>query len=204
VPRIGLLGGTFNPPHIGHLLCAGEAYAQLSLDRVLLVPVHTPPHKPVHDDPGVEVRLELCRVASSGDARLAVSPVEADRPGLSYTAETLRELREAAPEDELTLIMGGDVARTLPSWREPEVVFELAAVAVAERRGARRSEIARELTALRGGARVTFFDMPRIDVSSTLVRVRVAAGQPIRYLVPDEVARYIEAHGLYRSPVLAG
>jgi nicotinate-nucleotide adenylyltransferase len=197
--RVGLLGGTFNPPHVGHLICAQEACWQLGLDRVLLVPVHTPPHKEAEEDPGVDARVRLCELAVAGDARLAVSRVEADVPGASYTVDTLRRLNEHDPEHALTFIVGGDMAHSLPAWREPEAILDLADLGVAEREGVRRQDIADRLAGLRGaGERVRFFSMPRIDVSSTLVRRRAAAGQPIRYLVPDAVAAEVERSGMYR------
>jgi nicotinate-nucleotide adenylyltransferase len=198
VARVGLLGGTFNPPHIAHLICAQEALVQIGLDRVLLVPVYTPPHKEAAADPGVEHRVELCRRAVAGDERLGVSRIEADRPGPSYTVDTLRALHDDAPEDELTFIVGGDMAHSLPEWRSPATVLELATLAVAEREGIGRDDILERLAVLPGAAgRVRFFDMPRVDISSSLVRRRVAAGRPVRYLVPDGVAAYIEQAGLY-------
>jgi nicotinate-nucleotide adenylyltransferase len=197
--RVGVLGGTFNPPHIGHLVCAQEALVRLDLDRVLLVPVREPPHKELESDPGVEHRLRMCELAAEGDDRFAVSRVDADRPGPSWTVDTLKELHEDAPEDDLTFIVGGDMAYTLPSWREPEAVLELAELGVAEREGVRRDDIAERLAPLRGAAeRVRFFDMPRLDISSSLVRRHAAAGRPVRYLVPDAVADYVGAHDLYR------
>jgi nicotinate-nucleotide adenylyltransferase len=195
--KLGLLGGTFNPPHIGHLVCAQQALAQLELERVLLVPVHEPPHKGVEADPGVEHRVQMCRRAVAGEERLEVSLVDADVPGPSYTVDTLRRLHERSTGDELTFIVGGDMALSLPAWREPEAILELAELGVAEREGVRRADIAERLEGL-GADRVRFFDMPRLDVSSSLIRRFVAAGRPIRYLVPDGVAAYIEEAGLYR------
>jgi nicotinate-nucleotide adenylyltransferase len=195
--RLGLLGGTFNPPHIGHLVCASLASEALALDRVLLVPVNEPPHKAVDADPGVEHRIELCRLAVAGDERLDVSLVDAEVPGPSFTVDTLSRLHDRCPGDQLTFIVGGDMALSLPTWREPAAILELAEVGVAEREGVRRADIAERLTEL-GTENVRFFDMPRIDVSSSLIRRLVAAGRPIRYLVPDPVAGYIERVGLYR------
>jgi nicotinate-nucleotide adenylyltransferase len=197
VARLGLLGGTFNPPHIGHLVCAQEAWLQLGLDEVLLVPVHTPPHKEAPDDPGVEARVELCELAVAGDPRLGVSRVDADVPGASWTVDTLGRLHERHPEHALTFIVGGDMARSLPSWREPEAILELAELGVAEREDVRRADILDALDGL-DVSRVRFFDMPRLDVSSTLIRRRAAAGQPIRYLVPDPVAAAVQRNGIYR------
>jgi nicotinate-nucleotide adenylyltransferase len=198
--KLGILGGTFNPPHVGHLICAQEAHAQLPLDRVVLMPVSQPPHKRIAADPGAEVRCELCRLAVAGDERFAVSRLELDRAGRSYTVDTLKALRDQHPQDDLTFIVGGDMARSLPTWREPEAVLELATLAVAERAGSEREDIRGELRALGGehAARVHFFDMPRIDVSSSLVRRQIAAGRPVRYLVPDPVDEYLRAHALYR------
>jgi nicotinate-nucleotide adenylyltransferase len=200
--RLGILGGTFNPPHIGHLICGQEAYEQLALDRVLLVPVHTPPHKAVVvDDPGPEHRLALVRAAVEGDDRFEASELEVFRPGPSYTVDTLRELHEASPGAELIFIVGGDMARSLPSWREPVEILRLATLAAAERDEVAQADIAETLGRLEGGERVEFVDMPRIGISSTQIRRRVAEGRSIRYLCPDPVVSYIEQHGLYRSAV---
>jgi nicotinate-nucleotide adenylyltransferase len=201
--RIGILGGTFNPPHLGHLICAQEALVQLELDQVVLMPAGVPPHKEVLADPGVEHRVEMCRVATAKDERLAVSTVEVERPGPSFTVDTLRGIHATAPGDELTFIVGGDMAHALPTWHEPEAVLSLATLAVAERAGARRADIAERLLGLRGGSSVRFFDMPRIDLSSSEIRRRVREGRPIRYLVPDEVVGYIGTQGLYRAEVTA-
>lgn len=195
--RVGLLGGTFNPPHIGHLVCAAQALAQLALDRVLFVPVHEPPHKGVEADPGVEHRVELCRRAVAGEERLDVSLVDAEVPGPSWTVDTLRRLHERCPGDELTFLVGGDMALALPTWREPEAILELAELGVAEREGVRRADIAERLSGL-PVHRIRFFDMPRLDISSSLIRRYVATGRPIRHLVPDGVAAYVEQAGLYR------
>jgi nicotinate-nucleotide adenylyltransferase len=195
--RVGILGGTFNPPHLGHLVCAQEAYLQLSLDRVMLIPARIPPHKPVDEEPGAEHRLELCRVAIAGDERFTVCDLEVRRSGPSYTVDTLKELHSQAPDNELFLIVGGDVAAGLPEWREPEEVLSLATLAVAKRRGTSRTAVERALQGLRGGERSEFFRMPRIGVSSTMIRRRARARQPNKYLVPDAVASYIDQHQLY-------
>jgi nicotinate-nucleotide adenylyltransferase len=195
--RIGILGGTFNPPHLGHLICAQEAYLQLNLDRVTLIPARIPPHKPVDDEPGPEHRLELCRVAVGDDDRFDVSDAEIRREGPSYTVDTLELLHSREPESELFLIVGGDIAAGLPSWREPERVLSLATLAVAGRRGTSRAEVDDALGGLPGGERAEFFQMPTISIASTVLRRRVRAGQPIRYYVPDAVVSYIDRHRLY-------
>jgi nicotinate-nucleotide adenylyltransferase len=197
--KLGLLGGTFNPPHLAHLVCAQEALVQLGLDRVVFVPVFEPPHKEVEAEPGVEHRIELCRRAVAGDDRFEVSRIEADMPGRSYTVDTLRRLHESSPEDELTFIVGGDMAHALPTWHEPEAVLALARLGVAEREGVRRADISERLAGLAAADRVCFFDMPRLDLSSSMIRRRVAAGRPVRYLVPDAVADYIASAHLYEG-----
>jgi nicotinate-nucleotide adenylyltransferase len=197
---IGILGGTFNPPHMGHLVMAQEALDQLDLDRVVFMPVAVPPHKEAREDPGAAARVRLCRLAVADDDRFDVSTLEIERGGASFTVDTLRELHDVEPEHELTFIVGGDMAQSLPAWREPEAILALARLAVAEREGVRREDIARRLESLHGGDRVVFFDMPRIDVSSSTIRRRVAEGRPIRYLVPEAVVAEIAEQGLYRQP----
>ena len=183
---------------------AQEAHGQLGLDQVVLLPVSVPPHKVAEGDPGAETRLELCRLAVGDDPRFAVWRLELDRPGPSYTVDTLRQVHATSPEAELTFIVGGDSAQSLPTaWRAPEQVLALATVAVAERDGVARAEIARSVAGLRGAERLRFFDMPRLDVSSSAVRRRVRERRPIRFLVPDAVAGAIAARGLYRTEVAA-
>ena len=199
--RVGILGGTFNPPHIGHLVCAQDASDQLGLDVVLLMPVHSPPHKQAADDPGPAARLLLCELAVAGDDRLRASSFEVDRGGPSYTVDTLRELHDRSPEDELTFIVGADMARSLGGWREPAEVLRLARLAVAGRDGVAAGDIERAVAPLCDAPRLVYFEMPRIDVSSSLVRERLAAGRPVRHLVPDRVLEAISEHGWYRDAV---
>jgi len=202
--RVGIYGGVFNPPHVGHLICAQEAVEQLELDRLLIVPVGDAPHREIESDPGAGVRLRMCELAFVPDERLEVSRVEIDREGPSYTVDTLRRLSVREPDSHFFLVMGGDQAAALASWREPEEVLRLANVACVEREGARREEIRSGVAELAGAEFVRFLDMPRIDVSSTLIRRRVAEGRPIRHLVPDAVAGFVEERGLYRGAAVAG
>jgi len=183
------------------MVCAQEAHAQLELDCVLLVPVAVPPHKELRDDPGAQRRLALCRAAVAGDERFAVSGLDVERGGPSYTVDTLAALHAQHPESDLTFIAGGDMARSLPTWHEPERVLALATFAVAERESVGRADIRDALGDVRGADRLCFFDMPRVDVSSSMIRRRVADGRPVRYLVGDAVADAIDAQGLYRSAV---
>jgi nicotinate-nucleotide adenylyltransferase len=196
--RIGVLGGTFNPPHIAHLLVASEARSQLELARVLLMPAGIPPHKAMPDDPGIEHRVAMCRLATAPHSDwLGVSELEATREGPSYTVDTLREIHASHPGDELTFIVGGDMALSLPTWREPEAILELARIAVAERVGARREEVREQLAVLGGADRVSYVEVPRVDISSAALRQRVRSGRPITYLVPDAVSDYIDQRRLY-------
>jgi nicotinate-nucleotide adenylyltransferase len=196
---VGILGGTFNPPHLAHLVCASEARAQLGLERVLMIPAGVPPHKQVDDEPGAPHRLEMCRraVAGHGDW-LAVSAIEVQRAGPSYTVDTLREINASRPGDDLTFIVGGDMAWSLPTWHEPEEILRLARMAVAERAGARREEVRTRLAAMAGADRIDYIDVPRLDISSSALRRRVRDGRHIDFLVPDAVGAYIEQEGLYR------
>jgi nicotinate-nucleotide adenylyltransferase len=193
-----MLGGAFNPPHIGHLALAQEARARLELDEVLLMPMARAPHREIEPEPGAQVRLRMVELAVQGDVRLDACPLEVDRGGRSFTVDTLRALRDRGPADERFVILGGDAAAGLPSWKEPEEVLRLATVAVAERDGWDRERV---LSALEGIAgveeRVVFFEMPRLDVSSSLVRRRAGEGLPVRYFVPDLVAEEIAERGLY-------
>ena len=171
---------------------------QLRLDTVLFITAGRSPHKPDgEEDPGAEHRLALCRGAVRGDPRFEVSDIEVARDGPSYTVDTLESLHTRMPDSELFLIVGGDVAAGLPTWREPEKVLSLATLAVAMRRGTPRMAIDEALSGLEGGEGAQFFEMPRIGVSSTDIRRRVQRQEPITYLVPDAVASYIDEHRLY-------
>ncbi|MDO9408411.1 nicotinate (nicotinamide) nucleotide adenylyltransferase [Patulibacter sp.] len=199
-PRIGLLGGTFNPPHLGHLVLAECARDELGLDEVRLVLAARPPHKDVEDDPGAEERLALCRAAVAGDeGRLAVSDVELRRDGPSYTADTLEGLHAEQPGASFVLLLGGDAAAGLDSWHRPEDVLRFAAIGVAER-GADTHERARETVGRLGYPdRLLPFSMPSLELSSTAIRARVRAGRTIRHLVPAGVEARIDRLGLYRG-----
>lgn len=174
-----------------------EARHALGLDVVRLVVAADPPHKEVAGELGVDVRLELCELAAAAEPGLEVSRIEAERPGPSYTVDTLRLLHEASPGDELTFIVGGDQALGLPDWREPATVLSLARVAVAGRGEVTQAAVLERCAGL-DTSRLDFFAMPRLDVSSTDLRDRVAAGRPIRHLVPAAVAGRVAELGLYR------
>jgi nicotinate-nucleotide adenylyltransferase len=195
---IGVLGSAFNPPHLGHLALAQEALWQLGLSEVILMPTGEAPHKRIAEDPGREQRLAMTRLAAADDPRFSVSTLEAERDGPSYTYETLELLAREKGDTELVFVMGADAAVGLESWREPERVVELARLAVARRAGVSDSDVAAVLRSLGAEGRATMLEMPEFGVSSSVVRERAAAGRPLRYLVPEPVARFIEEKEIYR------
>jgi len=196
-----VLGGAFNPPHIGHLILAREAIARLGLERVSLVPTGIAPHKTIAADPGAEVRLELARRAAEGDELIDVEPYEIEqaRRGSepSFMVRTLEALAERLPGDGLVLLMGCDAAVGLGAWREPGRVLELASIGVAPRGGLGIEEATESVRALSQDVAVEAVDMPAIAISSSLVRERVRAGLPIRYMVPAGVEQLVADAGLY-------
>ncbi len=177
-------------------MLAHEAAHQLELDRVLLIPAGVAPHRKIDPEPGADVRLEMVRLAGEGDDLLEASDVEVSRDEPSWTFRTLELLNEARPGDEITLLMGADVAESLGSWKNPERVLELADVGVAGRPGTILDEAESVLEGL--GGRYETIRMPGLGVSSTRVRRRIAAGRPVRYLVPEAVRGLISDRGLYR------
>jgi nicotinate-nucleotide adenylyltransferase len=174
------------------------------------MPAHIPPHKAAEQDPGAEHRLAMCRLAIDGEPDLAVCALEIERGGPSYTVDTLNAVHAIQPEAELTFIVGADIARTLPAWREPAKVLELARLAVAARAGSSPEQVLSTVASLgnshgpgqgeRPAPEVRFLHMPAIDVSSSMVRERVARSEPLEALVGPPVARYIAEHGLYGPP----
>ena len=195
---IGVLGSAFNPPHLGHLALAQEALWQLGLAEVVFVPTGHAPHKQIAEDPGREARMEMTRLAAAEDDRFSVSALEVDREGPSYTYETLEALAEERADRELVFVMGADAAVGLESWRRPERVVELARIAVARRSGVSETEVDAVMRSLGCEGRATMLAMPQFGVSSSAVRERAKQGRPLRYLVPQPVADYIEEEGIYR------
>jgi nicotinate-nucleotide adenylyltransferase len=191
--RVGLLGGTFDPPHWAHLVLAETARDELELDEVWFLPAGRPPHKRGRRVSPPGVRLALLSAALSGAAGFRIEPLELERPGASFTADTLEVLAARRPEVEWWLLLGADMLADLPRWRRPRRVLELARLAVAERPG-------HPGVAPRGlGARFRRLGTPSISLSSSEIRRRVAAGRSIRYLVPEAVERLIRRRRLYRT-----
>jgi nicotinate-nucleotide adenylyltransferase len=221
VGRLGILGGSFNPPHVGHRALARHAREQLGLERVLLMPAHVSPYKSDAADPGSEHRLEMCRLLIGDAPGLSVCALEIDRGGASYTVDTLEALHASHPDAELTFIVGADTASTLPAWHEPARLVELAGLAIAARAGSTRRDVLDRVASVgassggvssaaplltadllcgeppSGPRSVRFLEMPVMDVSSSMARERTARGLPIDGIVGPAVARYIRERGLY-------
>ena len=189
--RVGVLGGTFDPVHVGHLWMAEAARDQLDLDRVLLIPASRPPHKTDRDTTNYGDRVAMLRLSIAGCPGLEVSEIERDESRPSYTAETLARLHAERPGDELWLILGGDSLRDLPTWRAPEEIVKLASLAVLPRPGIDPTDVSSL------GARVVMLDGPELAISSTELRARLRVGRSVRYLVPDGARKWIERHHTY-------
>jgi len=189
--RIGLLGGSFDPPHTGHLLAAGDAFDALALDRLILIPAGIQPLKAGQAAATADQRLAMTKLLVADDARFGVDSVEIERGGLSYTVDTLTGLAAQWPAAELFWLVGADVLGSFAKWRKPERIVQLATVVVLQRTGD-----APEPARMPGVARL--LATRRIDISSTEIRQRVRDGKSIRGFVPDAVAGFIAAERLYR------
>lgn len=193
--RIGVLGGTFDPFHTGHLIAAQDVVEALDLDHLFLVPAAHPPHKDVEDLTPGSLRLRMIRAGVEDDARFSVSDLELRREGVSFTVDTLRAFRELHPEARLFLIFGADQWRTFGGWRDPWEIARMATLVVMTREGEGAAGDAGFGDAVPPGR--TEVPVPRIDISSTDIRNRVREGRSIRYLVPEAGRRIIEAAKLY-------
>lgn len=191
--KLGLFGGTFDPPHNGHLIVAQDALSALGLDRIIFIPAGAPPHKQDRRITPAPGRLAMLEAALQGDARFEIDPLELGREGPSYTVDTIAEIRSRHPGDELFLLIGADQFAEFGTWRDPAKIATLARVAVLTRSGA-----GPDPAALRryGGTSV---HVTRIDISSTDIRRRCAAGEPIRYHVPDAVEAWLAMNPIYES-----
>lgn len=208
--RLGIFGGTFDPPHVGHLLAASDAIEQLALDRLILVPAAVQPLKASRQTASGVHRLAMVRLTVGDDSRLEADSVELDREGLSYSVDTLREFARRHPSAERYFLVGADVLSTFAQWRDPKTVLELATLAVLTRRSdgdAGAGSAASASASVRAtdpeldaeiARRSTVVPTRRIDLSSTEIRERVRTGRSIHGFVTDAVAGYIGSHGLYR------
>jgi nicotinate-nucleotide adenylyltransferase len=194
--NVGILGGTFDPVHLGHLLLAEQARVQLTLDEVLFIPAGEPWRKSHRAVTPAEHRLAMLRLAIQGNSAFGISDIEVRRDGPTYTADTLEALAGERLDDAFWFILGADALWDLPNWREPGRIVKHALLAVAQRESHEAAPAELNLPELVG--RITSFECPRIDISSTDIRARAADGLSIRYLTPDAVGAYIEEHALYR------
>ena len=195
--RIGLFGGTFDPPHLGHLVLAEWARTRLRLDRVVFVPAGTPPHKRGRRLTDAALRLVLTQLAVRGNPAFTVSGFEARRKGPSFTVDTLRHFHARQPGARFYLLMGADSLADFPDWHEPAEIARLAKLVVAARTGAAEA-FGHALLPASARGRVVLLDNPLVAISSSALRARARAGRSLRYLVPDAVAAYVARHRLYR------
>jgi len=195
--RLGILGGTFDPIHYAHLFLAEDARVRYDLDEVLFIPNGQPAHKLPRAVADAEHRCRMVELATEPNMAFRASRIEVEREGPSYSVDTLRAFRRDYPSAELFFITGVDAVAEIGTWREAKEVARLTTFLAAPREGAPFESLADALDPDLG-ARVLPLSTPRVDISSTLLRERVRSGLPIRYLTPDPVVAYIEAHGLYR------
>jgi len=195
--RLGLFGGSFDPPHVGHLLVASDAFEALELDRIVFVPAGVQPLKVGRAVASAEHRLAMVQLLVGHDPRFVVDPIEINRPGLSFTVDTLAAFADRDSEAEMFLLVGADVPRAFARWREPERVMELATVVVLQRGGELETGDDEDPRAIDLMKRLRRLATRRVDISSTEIRQRVRDGLSIRGFVPDAVAEFIAAERLY-------
>jgi nicotinate-nucleotide adenylyltransferase len=196
--RIGVFGGTFDPVHLAHLVLAEQCREQACLDQVLFIPAARPPHKLDRTLTPLSHRIEMLALAIAGQPAFRIDDLEKNRPGPSYTADTLAELQRGNPGAELFLLIGSDTVNDLPHWHAPGQVAELATLLVVQRPGAKAEEIETLTKTIGVPLRYQIVAMPLLDISSRDLRQRAAAGRSLRYLVPRAVEAYIVDKRLYR------
>lgn len=192
--NIGIFGGTFNPPHIGHLIAAEHVRTELSLDRIIFVPAALPPHKLNQDVTAPEHRLAMVRLAIQDNAHFDLSEIEITRGGVSFTIDTLRELKAKHPDDQLFLLIGMDNLVDFHTWKSPERIVGLARVVVMTRPGFTTKDVPSLMK-----EEIRMCPVPEIGIASRELRKRVSEGKSIQYLVAESVRCYIEEHRLYRT-----
>jgi nicotinate-nucleotide adenylyltransferase len=200
ISRIGVLGGTFDPPHHGHLLIARQAFHQLKLNQVLFAPAHQPPHKIDQSITPIRHRLEMVRLAIADQPGFVLSRIDVDRQGPTFTVDTMRLLRQQFGEaSTLYFIMGMDSLMNILTWHAPEQLIQVCKLAVFARPGFRANigELEKQLPGLR--ERIVFLSTPTLNVAASELQKRVRDGQSIEDCVPKAVAKYIEENGLYKN-----
>ncbi len=201
--RLGIMGGTFDPIHYGHLVAAEMARSKFNLSKVLFIPSGTPPHKDRSDISAASLRYEMIERAIQDNPSFDISAIELERKGPSYTVDTLRVLRDLWPEHDLYFITGSDVLREIFSWREVEEILLMTEFIGAARPGFDASDfllkVQQEHPETQG--KIHYLEVPALAISSTDIRTRVKDGQPIRYLLPEPVRLFIQEHGLYTDEI---
>lgn len=199
--KVGIIGGTFNPIHIGHMILAESARTEFDLDEILFVPTGISYFKDPSTILDKKTRLDLVGDAICDNPYFAMSTIETDRPGNSYTYETLLELKKENPETEYYLIIGADACLQLEEWKHPEIIMKEVKILVAKRKGHATEQLMDKIAELKEKyhADIMLLTTPYIDISSTEIRERLKAGKSIRYLVRHATMEYIEAHGLYKD-----
>jgi nicotinate-nucleotide adenylyltransferase len=198
--RIGLFGGTFDPPHLGHLILASEAQSQLELDRLLWILTPEPPHKQGQRITPIEHRLTMVNLAIEDNPAFELSRVELDRPGPHYTVDTIKIVSEQNPGADIVPIIGGDSLHDLPKWHEPQkILYACHWIGVMRRPNDKSNldELERELPGIR--SKIHYVDAPLLEIASHEIRSRIAMGKSVRYYLPPAVNNYIEQHHLYHS-----
>jgi nicotinate-nucleotide adenylyltransferase len=198
--NIGIFGGTFDPPHLGHLILAERCREEAKLDEVWFLVSYAPPHKQGQQITRFEQRCDMVTLATTGQPAFRVEPIEKELPPPSYTARTLAELQHRHPQHTFALIVGGDSVHDLPTWYEPATVLKLAALVAVPRPGAvlpTAGELAAKVGVPAEGVRLTVVECPQVDIASRDIRKRVSAGQSVRFLLPRAVEEYVRERKLY-------
>ncbi|WP_099468237.1 nicotinate-nucleotide adenylyltransferase [Konateibacter massiliensis] len=198
--KVGIMGGTFDPIHVGHLMLAEQAYDRFELDKVLIMPAGKPPHKDNEVSALTKHRVQMTRLAIEGNKHFELSLVEVERSGYTYTFETLEKLTQENPDTEYYFIIGADSLLEIQKWKEPERIFQCATILVATRYNLESEDLKKkikEIAKLYGG-NIYLLDTPNIDLSSTQIRTLVSTGKSIKYYVTGDVERYIYKNKLYK------
>ena len=197
--KLAIMGGAFNPIHIGHLVCAEEAVAQYGLEQVLFMPTGFPPHKEIQGGANAEHRYLMAAIATAANPRFEVSRYEIEKKQICYTVDTVRHFREKMPAVELFFITGADSVLEILEWKDPSELLEMATLIASTRSGYPLDKLSKATGRFLKENRVAVMEVPAIGVSSSMIRERVACGRSIKYLVPEGVEQFINKEGLYRS-----
>lgn len=198
--KVGILGGTFNPIHTGHLILAEHAYSEFDLDEILFIPTGVSYFKDPQIVADKKIRLDMTSAAIENNSHFALSTIETDRPGNSYTYETLEILKNQNPNTEYYLIAGADTLFQIDSWKNPDIIMKNAILLVSVREGQSLDELKAQANKLidKYSADIRILECPYIDISSTAIRKRIAEGKSVKYMVADSTLEYIEKNGLYK------